>query len=99
MKRTQAPDAAECAVRISALRKRHRLTQAALAQLLGVSFASVNRWENGKNRPSRLAWDKVLQVEEMGPGAYGLYAGCHSDGASDVCLELSQQCVLADADA
>ena len=26
-----------------------------LAQLLGVSFATINRWENSRNEPSRLA--------------------------------------------
>ncbi len=31
------------------------LSQEALARALGVSFASVNRWENGKSRPSKLA--------------------------------------------
>ena len=31
------------------------LSQEDLAHKLGVSFASINRWENGKTRPSRLA--------------------------------------------
>lgn len=31
------------------------LTQEALAERLGVSFATVNRWENGANRPQRAA--------------------------------------------
>ena len=31
------------------------LSQAALAELLGVSFTSVNRWENGKANPSPMA--------------------------------------------
>jgi superfamily II DNA or RNA helicase len=34
----------------------------ALAKLLGVSFASVNRWENG-NRPSLLAWTRIQELE------------------------------------
>ena len=32
-----------------------RLTQEELAHELGVSFATVNRWENGSYNPSRLA--------------------------------------------
>ena len=32
-----------------------RLTQEELAHVLGVSFATVNRWENGSYNPSRLA--------------------------------------------
>ena len=31
------------------------LSQDKLAQLLGVSFATINRWENSRNEPSRLA--------------------------------------------
>ena len=30
------------------------LSQDKLAQLLGVSFATINRWENSRNEPSRL---------------------------------------------
>ena len=32
-----------------------RLSQEELAHALGVSFATVNRWENGKTVPSKLA--------------------------------------------
>lgn len=31
------------------------LSQEALARGLGVSFATINRWENGKTNPSKLA--------------------------------------------
>ena len=31
------------------------LSQKKLADLLGVSFATINRWENSKNDPSQLA--------------------------------------------
>jgi len=33
---------------------------------MGVSFASVNRWENGQSRPSPLAWQRILAAEEHG---------------------------------
>lgn len=36
-------------------RTKLKLTQEALAHELGVSFATVNRWENGSYNPSRLA--------------------------------------------
>jgi putative transcriptional regulator len=42
-------------VRVKELRERLHLTQEALAESLGVSFATVNRWENGWTAPSRLA--------------------------------------------
>ncbi len=32
-----------------------KLSQEDLAHALGVSFATVNRWENGKTNPSKLA--------------------------------------------
>jgi len=40
-----------------------------LAELMGVSFASVNRWENGQARPNSLAWRKIERVELMGYNA------------------------------
>lgn len=41
--------------RVKAVRLRLKLSQEELAHALGVSFATVNRWENGKNSPSKLA--------------------------------------------
>ena len=35
------------------------LSQTALAELLGVSFTSVNRWENGKYEPTKLVKKKI----------------------------------------
>ncbi|MDR0827628.1 MAG: DUF3883 domain-containing protein [Desulfovibrio sp.] len=48
---------------IRSLRKDCALTQEALAKLLGVSFASVNRWENGQTKPTALALDKLHNLE------------------------------------
>jgi transcriptional regulator with XRE-family HTH domain len=53
--------------RIKALRARLGLTQVALADLLGVSFVSVNRWENGQTRPTGLARRRILELEEPRP--------------------------------
>lgn len=41
------------------------LSQAALAKLLGVSFTSVNRWENGKYEPTRLVKEKIRLICEQ----------------------------------
>jgi len=49
--------------RIKSLRVRLGLTQQALAEKLGVSFATVNRWENGQTRPSKLSWGQLRQLE------------------------------------
>ena len=40
---------------VKEVRKQLALSQEDLARELGVSFATVNRWENGKSRPSKLA--------------------------------------------
>ncbi len=37
------------------VRKQLGISQENLAHALGVSFATVNRWENAKNSPSKLA--------------------------------------------
>src|SRR5712691_11521213 len=37
-----------------------------LAELMGVSFASVNRWENGQSCPSALAWQQIVRAEKLG---------------------------------
>jgi DNA-binding transcriptional regulator YiaG len=37
------------------VRKQLSLSQEELAQALGVSFATVNRWENGRTTPSPMA--------------------------------------------
>lgn len=40
---------------VKQIRAELSLSQEDLARLLGVSFATINRWETGKNRPSRMA--------------------------------------------
>ena len=52
------------AVRVKQLRERLDLTQEALAESLGVSFATVNRWENGRTEPSKLAQRQIDQLCE-----------------------------------
>lgn len=48
---------------IKRLRGRLELTQEALAEHLGVSFATVNRWENNKTKPSKLYWNLIQKLE------------------------------------
>lgn len=38
------------------------LSQSSLAELLNVSFASVNRWENGKYEPTKLVKEKIRLI-------------------------------------
>jgi putative transcriptional regulator len=45
--------------RVRELREYLHLTQEAMAERLGVSFATVNRWENGWTEPSKLALRQI----------------------------------------
>lgn len=54
---SQAKD--EFGTRLKELREMLSLTQEALAESLGVSFATVNRWENGWTAPSKLAMRQI----------------------------------------
>ncbi len=44
------------------LRKRTGLTQEKFAAKLGVTFPTINRWENGRTRPSPLATQKIEEL-------------------------------------
>jgi len=44
---------------IKEIRKQLGLSQEDLARRLGVSLATVNRWENGQSKPSKLAKAQV----------------------------------------
>jgi putative transcriptional regulator len=55
------------------IRKRTGLTQEKFAAKLGVTFPTINRWENGRARPSPLAMQKIEELlREMGAGGNGL---------------------------
>ena len=47
---------------IKKLRLKLLLTQVEFASLLGVSFESVNRWENDKNEPTMKIKRKLAQL-------------------------------------
>lgn len=52
---------------IHELRRRTGLTQQGLAAKIGVSFTSINRWENQKQQPTPLAIRRIKEVlKEMG---------------------------------
>ena len=52
------------AARIKAIRTRMNLTQEDFAHLIGVTFSTVNRWENGKSNPNRIACSLLLGLEK-----------------------------------
>ena len=47
---------------IKELREKMILSQAELAELLGVSFASVNRWEQGHHEPTIKSKRKIVAL-------------------------------------
>jgi len=47
---------------IRELRERTGLTQEKFAARLGVTFPTINRWENGRARPSPLAMQKIDEL-------------------------------------
>jgi len=52
---------------IKEFRQQFGLTQEKLAQKLGVSFTTINRWERGKSEPSPLALEKLENlIKELG---------------------------------
>jgi DNA-binding XRE family transcriptional regulator len=50
------------ALQVRAIRKRLGWTQTRMAKKLHVSFATINRWENGWTTPSALAWQQILAL-------------------------------------
>ena len=52
--------------RIKESRTRFGITPQRMAELRGLSFASVSRWENGQTRPSSLTWQRITHGEVLG---------------------------------
>jgi len=51
--------------KIKRLRMEMLLTQAEFASFLGVSFESVNRWENGKSNPTMKTRRRLKELFEQ----------------------------------
>jgi transcriptional regulator with XRE-family HTH domain len=63
--------AGPAAVRLRQLRARHGLSQEQLARLLGVSFATVNRWETGRTQMSARTRQALADFETRDGQAEG----------------------------
>lgn len=55
---------------VRSLRERLELSQERFAARLGVTFSSVNRWENSRAKPSPLAMKQIEEIVD-GLGADG----------------------------
>ena len=49
---------------VKEVRRQLALSQEDLARELGVSYATVNRWENGRGNPSPLALRQIEELQE-----------------------------------
>jgi len=63
VRRTQLGRAEFDNERIRRLRQELNMTQESFAHEIGVTFATVNRWENGRTTPNKVA-QKVLMLLE-----------------------------------
>lgn len=72
------PSMENIAEQLKALRRQHGWSQEDLARELGVSFSTVNRWENGKTKPSRLAQKGILALTAQAEGNCRIVEGGNS---------------------
>jgi DNA-binding transcriptional regulator YiaG len=63
---------------LKTVRKELNISQETLAHELSVSFTTLNRWENGRSKPSRLA---MIQIKDY----------CKHKGVSDELLSALNQ--------
>lgn len=49
---------------IKQIRKYLNISQNDFAEMLGTSFATINRWENGRAKPSKMAEDRLTEICE-----------------------------------
>lgn len=63
LRRTRSLPEAFDGARIRNLRRELNMTQENFAHEIGVTFATVNRWENGRTTPNKVA-QKVLRLLE-----------------------------------
>ncbi|BDI21049.1 hypothetical protein ANSO36C_68510 (plasmid) [Nostoc cf. commune SO-36] len=63
---------------IRELRLKTGLTQEQFAAVLGVTFPTVNRWENGRNQPSPIAMKQIekilLEMDDRGQELLAKYS-------------------------
>ena len=48
---------------VKSMRERMGLTQEQFAQEIGVTFSTVNQWENGHRRPQPYLFRRLLEME------------------------------------
>ena len=80
---------------LSTIRQRLGLSQEQLAARLGVSFATVNRWEGGKSQPQRAQREAIAKLaEELGTSADSQTASTSDSTAAKPRRGLQRSAVL-----
>ena len=68
---------------VRALRRELKMTQEELAHELGITVGTVNRWENGRFRPSKLARATIVDcAQRHGLSIDTIVQGSTSNGES-----------------
>lgn len=79
---------------LRAIRAKLDLTQEQLAERLGVSFATVNRWEGGGNKPQRAAQEAILALAREA-GVEGAESPLPAEAAAQVTRRRTGRAVAA----
>jgi putative transcriptional regulator len=64
---------------VRSLRRELKMTQEEFAHELGITVGTVNRWENGRFRPSKLARATLLEFAERHGKATQTFANKNTD--------------------
>ena len=79
---------------IKQFRKSLGLTQVQLSKRLGVSFATINRWENNHHKPSPLALKLIkgdISMTTQKDSIKDLITRCHDTDLDDIVHDLKSQ--------
>ncbi len=69
----------EMGLLIQEIRQSMGLTQEEFAIIIGVTFPTVNRWENGHTKPSKLAVQQIeALLDKLGESGQTILAKYHS---------------------
>ncbi|HEY9804229.1 MAG TPA: helix-turn-helix transcriptional regulator [Leptolyngbyaceae cyanobacterium] len=78
IKKTIIIEQPEMGLLIQEIRQSMGLTQEEFAVIIGVTFPTVNRWENGHTKPSKLAVQQIeALLEKLGEGGRKILAKYH----------------------
>src|SRR5579872_2585259 len=79
-------------------RERRGWSQSNLAEKVGVTPMTVNRWENGKNLPQSFPRQKLCEIFEKTPEELGLFNGTKEIPGDEIRHDTGQQSNLTPSD-